>query len=72
MNDDAYCLFIILAGILGLAIPSAGQVLFAVFAFVLAVAAHLAPVAEGHGPHEHQRALPSRLPAPRNPREHRP
>lgn len=54
MNDDTYCLFIIIACILSLAIPSAGQVFFAVFAFVLAVAAHVTPVADSHGRNEHR------------------
>jgi hypothetical protein len=54
MNDDAYCLFIILACILTLAVPSAGQVIVAVFAFALALAARVAPNAGSHGRYQHR------------------
>jgi hypothetical protein len=49
MDDDAYCLFVILACMLTLAVPGAGQVILAVFAFVLAVLARVAPAADSPG-----------------------
>ncbi len=53
MNDDGYCLFILIACMVTLAVPSTGQVILAVFAFALAVAARVAPVAGDHGHHQH-------------------
>lgn len=54
MNDDAYCLFILIACIVTLAVPNTGQVIVAVFAFALAVAARVAPAADNHGHHQHR------------------
>lgn len=48
MHDDAYCLFLILASVLTLALPPAPQVLVAIFACVLAVAAR--PTDRGRSP----------------------
>jgi hypothetical protein len=45
MNEDTYCLFVILACMVTLAVPDAGQVIVAVFAFALAVLAQLTPKA---------------------------
>ncbi len=53
MNDDGYCLFILIACMVTLAVPSTGQVIVAVFAFTLAVAARVAPVADNRGHHQH-------------------
>jgi len=43
MDDDVFCLFVILACVLTLVIPARAQPLFAVFAFALAIAALLSP-----------------------------
>lgn len=51
MNDDNYCLFVILACMLTLAIPGAGQVIVAGFAFALAGLACISPAATGPGRH---------------------
>lgn len=53
MNDDAYCVFILIACMLSLAVPGTGQLIVAVFAFALAVAARVAPAAGNHGHHQH-------------------
>ena len=53
MNDDVYCVFILIACMVTLAVPSPGQVFVAVFAFALAVAAWVAPAADNHGHHQH-------------------
>ncbi len=53
MNDDVYCVFILIACMVTLAVPSTGQVIVAVFAFALAVAARVAPAADNHGHHQH-------------------
>ncbi len=53
MNDDGYCVFILIACMVTLAVPSTGQVIVAVFAFALAVAARVAPAADKHGDHQH-------------------
>ncbi len=52
MNDDVYCVFILIACIVTLAVPSNGQVIVAVFTCALAVAARVAPAADEHG-HQH-------------------
>ena len=44
--DDVYCLFIIAACMLTLAMPAGAQALFASFAFVLAVVARILPDGE--------------------------
>ena len=51
MNDDAGSLFILIACIVTLAMPSTGQVIVAVFALALGVAAGVAPTAERPGQH---------------------
>lgn len=53
MGSDAYYLFVILACILTLAMPSAGQTMFGVFALGLIVAAGCAQFPSGSGRHEH-------------------
>ncbi len=53
MNDDGYCVFILIACMVTLAVPSTGQVIVAVFAFALAVAARVAPAADNHGDRQH-------------------
>jgi hypothetical protein len=53
MNDDVYCVFILIVCIVILTVPSTGQVIVAVFAFALAVAARVAPAADNHGRHQH-------------------
>lgn len=53
MNDDGYCVFILIASMVTLAVPSTGQVIVAVFAFALAVAARVAPATDNHGDHQH-------------------
>ncbi|HEY4007487.1 MAG TPA: hypothetical protein VGM60_20220 [Pseudonocardia sp.] len=46
MDDDIYCLFVTTACMLTLAMPAGAQVLFASFAFILAVAARVLPDGE--------------------------
>jgi hypothetical protein len=53
MGNDAYYLFVILACILTLAMPSAGQMLFGVFALGLIVAAGHAQLPSSSGGHEY-------------------
>ncbi|MDT7717093.1 MAG: hypothetical protein QOH09_3085 [Pseudonocardiales bacterium] len=53
MNDDVYCVFILIACMVALAVPSSGQVIVAVFAFALAIAARVASAADHHGDHPH-------------------
>jgi hypothetical protein len=53
MDDDGYCVFILIACMVALAMPSTGQVIVAAFAFALAVAARDAPAADNHGQHQH-------------------
>ena len=53
MNDDAYCLFILVACMVTLAMPSTGQVIVAVFAFGLAVAAGVTLTGHNHGHHQY-------------------
>ena len=48
MNDDGYCLFVIFACVLTLAVPSVGQVILAVFSCALAVLAHVVPATDSH------------------------
>lgn len=51
MDDDVFCLFVVLAGMLALSVPSAARGLFAVFACGLALAAQLLPkAADAAGP----------------------
>ncbi|HEY9414131.1 MAG TPA: hypothetical protein VIQ30_05165 [Pseudonocardia sp.] len=42
MDDDTYCLFVILTCMTTLAVPDKGQVIVAVFGVAIAVLAHLA------------------------------
>jgi hypothetical protein len=42
MDDDTYCLFVILTCMTTLAVPDTGQVIVAVFGVAIAVLAHLA------------------------------
>jgi|GraSoiStandDraft_46_1057282.scaffolds.fasta_scaffold628439_2 hypothetical protein len=53
MNDDAYSLFIVIACMVTLAMPSTGQVIVAAFALALGVAAGVTPTADSHGHQEH-------------------
>jgi hypothetical protein len=54
MHDDVFCLFVVLAAMLALSVPSAARGLFAVFACGLALAAHLVPkAADAAGPTRH-------------------
>lgn len=62
MNDDTYCLFVILACMVTLAVPNAGQVIVAVFASALAVLAHVtpAPTSTGRPGHRDRHDVPGR------------
>jgi uncharacterized membrane protein HdeD (DUF308 family) len=41
MNDDVFCLFVIVAGVVTLAVPTVAQTMLAVFTGVLVVAGYL-------------------------------
>jgi len=49
MNDDSYCLFVTLASLIALGLPTPGQVVYAVVALPLVLLAGLGEVAEGRG-----------------------
>jgi len=49
MKDDSYCLFVILASLIALGLPTPGQVVYAVVALPIVLLAGLGGVAEGRG-----------------------
>jgi hypothetical protein len=62
MTDDTFCLFVILTCMTTLAVPEPGQIIVAVFGFILAVLARFAPGQgdTGHPGHLDQRGVERR------------
>lgn len=62
MHDDAFCLFLIVACMTTLAVPSPGQIIVAVFGLALAVLAHFAGEegSPGRPDHPDQREIENR------------